>query len=67
MSDAVTATQTTPEPAKTRLFGMQIPIELDALLSESASRHNLTKSGIARMALERGLPILNDQLTSSES
>lgn len=45
-----------------RIFGMQLPQELDDALTEAASRHNLTKSGIARMALARGLTTLNEQL-----
>ena len=53
-------------PPRTRLFGMQIPADLDATLGETARRHNLTKSGIARLALARGLAILNEQLQSDE-
>jgi predicted transcriptional regulator len=49
-------------PAKSRLFGMQIPNELDDQLTEVSRRHCLTKSGIARMALERGLTVLTAQL-----
>jgi hypothetical protein len=60
------ATPLSPPSPKTRLFGMQIPEELDALLTESAARHNLTKSGIARLALERGLVVVNEQLSQPE-
>jgi len=52
---------TTPTP-KNRLFGMQIPPELDEQLTEVSRRHGLTKSGIARMAIERGLVVLVAQL-----
>ena len=45
---------------------MQIPAELDEKLSEASRQHNLTKSGIARLAIERGLVVLNDQLTSDQ-
>ena len=58
MPDAITPTP----PAKNRLFGMQIPQELDDQLTEVSRRHGLTKSGIARMAIERGLVILATQL-----
>ena len=51
------------EVSTSRIFGMQLPAELDAALTQAASRHNLTKSGIARMALARGLSLLNEQLT----
>lgn len=58
MPDAITPTPT----AKSRLFGMQIPQELDDQLTEVSRRHGLTKSGIARMAIERGLAVLASQL-----
>lgn len=66
MSNVVCATATQADQptaaAKNRLFGVQISAELDAQLAESAKRYNLTKSGIARLALERGLVVLNEQL-----
>ena len=45
---------------------MQLPAELDEALTEAATRHNLTKSGIARMALSRGLSLLNEQLQTPQ-
>jgi hypothetical protein len=66
MTNDVCATTTcvgSPTPiAKNRLFGMQIPTELDTQIGDAARRHNLTKSAVARMAIERGLPVLAEQL-----
>ncbi len=53
-------------PAKTRLFGMLLPASLDAQLTEIATRLNLTKSGVARLALERGLPIVDNGFSQIE-
>lgn len=59
----MTAAHDTKEPApKTRLFGMQIPAELDTELTEAASSLNLTKSAVARMALQKGLPFVIGKL-----
>ena len=55
--------ETLPTPiVKNRMLGMHIPQELDDQLTEVARRHGLTKSGIARMAIERGLVVLAAQL-----
>ena len=45
---------------------MQISEELDQRISESARTHNLTKSGIARLAIERGLLVVNEALGNVE-
>ena len=70
MTDDVCATPTeseSPTPAaKTRLFAMQIPTEMDETLGDVSRRHNLNKSAVARMALERGLPILINQLEPTQ-
>ena len=52
---------TTTNPSKT--FGFQISEELEARLSKAATELQLSKSGIARLAIERGLPILESQLS----
>jgi len=48
---------------KARVFGMQIPPELDDQLTEAAARLHLTKSGLARLALARGLLVVEEQLS----
>lgn len=55
------ATTTTPAE-KGRLFGMQIPADLDAELSRASAKLNLTKSALARLALQRGLVVVMEQL-----
>ena len=41
---------------------MQLPTDLDERLSHAAKKLNLTKSGVARMALDRGLAVITEQL-----
>ena len=60
------ATPPTPTTSKPRLFGMQISEDLDAKITDAAVRNGLTKSGIARLAIERGLIVLNEQLGQPE-
>jgi hypothetical protein len=45
---------------------MQISEDLDAKITDAAVRNGLTKSGIARLAIERGLIVLNEQLGQPE-
>ena len=60
MANDVSTTTTTAN----KTFGFQISEELEARLSKAATELHLSKSGIARLAIERGLPILESQLST---
>ena len=51
---------TTTQAVKT--FGFVISEELETRLTTAATALQLSKSGIARLAIERGLPVLEAQL-----
>jgi predicted transcriptional regulator len=54
---------TTTQAAKT--FGFQISEDLEARLTAAATALQLSKSGVARLAIERGLPVLEAQLATA--
>jgi hypothetical protein len=47
------------------LLTIRIPASLDCLIAEAGKRNQLTKSAIARLAIERGLAVLDAQLSSN--
>jgi len=59
MSDAKRATKRSGKP---RLFGCQISAELDAEITAAAKRLGLAKSAVARLAMQRGIAVVVDQL-----
>ena len=59
MPDAETPTTNRPKP---RIMGFQIPAELDAAINDAASRLQLSRSSVARLACQRGLSVLLEQL-----
>jgi len=59
MSDAESPTD---DAQKSRVLGFQIPSELDAQLADAAIRLHLSKSSVARLAVQRGLAVLLEQL-----
>jgi len=59
MSDAESPTD---DAQKSRVLGFQIPSELDAQLADAAIRLHLSKSSVARLAVQRGLTVLLEQL-----
>ena len=59
MSDAKRATKRSGKP---RLFGCQISAELDAEITHAAEKTGLTKSGVARLAMQRGIVVVLEQL-----
>jgi hypothetical protein len=62
MTDAET---TTNEQQKPRILGFQIDAELDAQITYAAQAVKLSRSATARLAVERGLPVILDQLRSA--
>jgi predicted DNA-binding protein len=47
------------------LLTIRIPQELDTAIQAAGKRNQLTKSAVARLAIERGLTVLESQLTSA--
>lgn len=59
MSDAESPTD---DAMKARILGFQISAELDAEIADAAVRLHLSKSSVARLAVQRGLVVLLEQL-----
>jgi hypothetical protein len=59
MSDAEYPTD---DLQKSRVLGFQISPELDAEIADAATRLHLSKSSVARLAVQRGLVVLLEQL-----
>ena len=47
------------------LLTIRIPQELDIAIQAAGKRNQLTKSAVARLAIERGLTVLESQLASA--
>lgn len=65
MPDDETATTTDADvgdSTDTFLLGTRIPAELNDKLTEAAARMGLTKSALARMAINHGIDWINDRL-----
>lgn len=44
------------------MFGVQISAELDEEITNAAKTLGLSKSGVARLAMQRGISVVVDQL-----
>lgn len=52
-----------PATDKPRVLGFQIPESLENELIHAAEKLHLSKSSVARLALQRGLTVLLEQLS----